>query len=591
MKPEKLCFSILLLFLVIGFLSCSRSGLDLEQNPDDFLELIVNGRVLDEAGNPLQGAKLAINKREIESATDGSFSLKNNQEIDSLHLNVSKEGYFTTSRTLQLTGAGKTDLVLRMIKKPEPFELSGDIGGIVDIGSGVQLDFPLNAIVSKKDGTTYSGKVRVYAKSFSRDHPNFDELLPGGITGQLAGETVALEAYSCLMVELFDEADKPLQIATGKKVQVRLALPSSLGISLTEKLNSWHFKEDKFLWENKGEVDRDNNTFTFYADSFSSWSIGRRTDLGEITVFAFRNDGTPYTDCKISIQDFTTNQKLNIYPDRYGKARARYPLNREIAISLVDYGNNILNNPHKIILRGKLYVATRHSSKVKRDVIRVRGMAISCDSGEPIKWGAVEVQQNSNFQYFTFKDGVFDFYLPQSGIYQHPSIAIKLIDFQTGKSELVFNQFNVSSNDILLGSNKICTPDDSLSYVRYRFGDSTYLLYDKRDTLVMNRLGQSQNNAYEFVFKDMTLKHQVRIQVKDITSSSQKFITASVWDNWQDPNLLGVILSNQDESNITVTEIGEIGERISGRFSAQMRMKIPGQFIPVEGIFSFKRRN
>jgi hypothetical protein len=107
----------------------------------------------------------------------------------------------------------------------------------------------------------------------------------------------------------------------------------------------------------------------------------------------------------------------------------------------------------------------------------------------------------------------------------------------------------------------------------------------------MNRLGQSQNNAYEFVFKDMTLKHQVRIQLRDVTISSQKFITASVWDNWQDPDLLGVILSNLEESNITFTEIGAIGERVSGRFSAQMRKKVPGQFIPVEGIFSFKRRN
>lgn len=590
MKSKKNCFSILLLLLVIGFLSCSRSGLDQAQIPDDSLELIVNGRVLDEIGNPLQQGKVEMNGKEIETKSDGTFSLKTFQEIDSLHLKVSKDGYFTTSRSFQLAGAGKTELSLRMIKKPEPFEFPGDSGGLVDIGSGVQLNFPLNSIVSKKDGRIHSGKVRVYAKSFSRDHPNFDELLPGGITGELAGETVAYEAYSFLMVELFDEADKPLQIATGKKVQVRLTLPASIGVSLTEKLHSWHFKEEKFSWENKGEVIRDNNTFIFYADRFSSWSIGRRTDLGEITVFAFKSDGTPYTDCKISIQDFTTNQKINIYPDRYGKARARYPLNREIAISLVDYGDNILNNPYKVILRGKLYVATRHSSKIKREIIRVRGMAISCDSGEPIKWGAVEVQQKSNFQYFTFKDGVFDFYLPKSGINQQPPIAIKLIDFQTGKSEVVYDQFSVSSNDILLGSNRICTPDDSLSYVRYSFGDSTYLLYEKRDTLVMNRLGQSQNNAYEFVFKDMTLKHQVRIQVKDITISSQKFITASVWDNWQDPNLLGVILSNLDESNITFTEIGEIGERVSGHFSAQMRMRIPGQFIPVEGIFSFKRR-
>lgn len=591
MKSEKHCFSILLLFLVIGFLSCSRSGLDLDQTQDDSLELVVKGRVLDEAGNPLHGGKVEMNGEEIETTSDGNFSLKTYPEIDSLRLKVSKNGYFTTSRSIQLAGAGKTELLLRMIKKPEPIELPGDTGGIVDIGSGVQLDFPVNSIFSEKDGKNYSGKVRVYAKSFSRDHPNFDELLPGGITGQLVGETVAYEAYTFLMVELFDEENQPLQIASGKKVQVRLTLPASVGVSLTEKLYSWHFNEKIFSWENKGEVVRENTVFMFYADSFSTWSIGRRTDLGEITVFAFKNDGTPYTDCKISIQDFTTNQSVNIYPDRYGKARARYPLNREIAISLVDYGDNILNYPYKILLRGKLYVATRHSSKIKREMIRIRGMAISCDSGEPIKWGAVEVQQKSNFQYFTFKDGVFDNYIPRSGNYQQTPIAIKLIDFQSGKSEIVYDQFSGSSKEIILGSSRVCTPDDSLSYVRYRFGDSTYLLYEKRDTLIMNRLGQTQNNAYEFVFKDMTLKQQVRIQLKDVTISSQKFITASVWDNWQDPNLLGVILSNLDESNITFTEIGAIGERVSGRFSAQMRKKVPGQFIPVEGIFSFKRRN
>lgn len=591
MKSEKHFFPGLLLILVIGFLSCSRSGLDMEQSPDDSLELIVNGRVLDEAGNPLPGGIVKIKGKEIETTSDGNFSLKTNQQIDSLHLEVSKDGYFTTSRSFQLAGAGKTELLFRMIKKPEPFEFPGDTGGIVDIGSGVQLDFPLNAIVSKKDGKNHSGKVRVYAKSFSHDHPNFDELLPGGINGQLAGETVAYSAYIFLMVELFDEANQPLQIATGKNVQVRFTLPASLGISLTEKLYSWHFKEEKFTWENKGEVVREDNAFMFFADSFSSWSVGRRTDLGQITVFAFKNDGTPYTDCKVSIQDFTTNQRFNIYPDRYGIARASYPINREIAISLVDYGDNILNNPYKILLRGKLYVATRHSSKIKREMIHIRGMATSCDSGEPIKWGAVEVQQKGNFQYFTFKDGVFDNYIPRSGNYPQTPIAIKLIDFQSGKSEIVYDQFSGSSREIILGSHRVCTPDDSLSYVRYSFGDSTYLLYEKRDTLIMKRRGQTQMNAYEFVFKDMTLKHQLRIQVADITISSQNFMTASVWDNWQDPDLAGVILSIRDESNITFTETGAVGERISGRFSAQMRRLGPGQLIPVEGIFSIKRRN
>ncbi|WP_290793450.1 carboxypeptidase-like regulatory domain-containing protein [Flavihumibacter sp. UBA7668] len=592
MKTNWILSKLLFCIIAIGINSCSKSGMESGLSElEDELALHIQGKITDETGSSVSGAIVNIKGQKLESGTDGNFRMDAGLKVDSVLLMVEKPGYFNYSQKFKTVGGGVLELDISLVKKPKAVTVSGNSGGVLKLENGLELVFPAQGIEFKQNRTTYNGMVKVYAKTFTSNQPNFETLIPGGETAKNeSGENQIMSPSAFFMIELYDEKDQPLQIASGKAVEVRIKPSSETVLNPQEKMYSWHFNEKAAIWENKGEAIRVDTVFTFNATSFSSWAIGTRSDLGLIKIYLFKRDGTPFNESKVLITDVASHQRTYLYPDKNGISVTRFPINRDIAISTQDYCGNDISRSHRLFLTGKLYAYLSPQPTYKQEFVRLTGTAFGCNGSSPLLIGGIEIKQGLNVQYHSFKDGLFDIqYLKCRGP-QFAGVSVKLMDFSGNKTHTIEAINQEGHPEINLGNVELCEPDTELSYAQINFGDSTYFLFENRDTFSIRKISPT-SNGYEFTFKDMKGKYQMKFFVPEFYFGSYPLRQVLFFDGWDASSIYGGAALHSNPAELKFDEIGGVGERVSGSFSGQMREFSSQLILPMNGKFSFIRRN
>ncbi|MCL2727821.1 MAG: carboxypeptidase-like regulatory domain-containing protein [Bacteroidales bacterium] len=237
-----------------------------EPDPDDpdnpnpvitMVDVKLEGIIKDIDGSPLNGVKVTTGTKSITSGADGTFSFTQANVVnDRVIVKLEKSGYFTLTRS----GVKADDMYIEAVLTPKgntgnslqtTFEAAN--GTTLQV-AGAKVVIAPNGIM-KKDGSAYSGTVKVDMRYLDPYAKNFHLMMAGGNHAGInkAGEEVILLSFGIIGVELADNQNNPLQLKSGVPADVTLSVPAEMsGATLPTTVPVSSFDEQKGIWVEEG---------------------------------------------------------------------------------------------------------------------------------------------------------------------------------------------------------------------------------------------------------------------------------------------------------------------------------------------------
>ena len=155
MKNWKILLPAALLVSVLWF-ACRDQ--DYDGDFEKQADVAFAGRVIDEDGQPLEGASVRAGNELAVTDANGVFRLKPVRlPARDAKLSVVKIGYFDFSRAYIVQNDALQTVTIQLLRKELVGTFSGNAGGTVNVPGGVSLNFPAG-------GGNAPGPVRVVAQ-------------------------------------------------------------------------------------------------------------------------------------------------------------------------------------------------------------------------------------------------------------------------------------------------------------------------------------------------------------------------------------------------------------------------------------------
>lgn len=305
-------YRIILLSIVVCFAACRKDTDNIDQNPGNNPPAVyINGSVLglitDEAGNALSQAEVSFDGQTVYTDDFGNF-IMNNQTFNetATSIQVSKEGYFNSSRTFYPKLNETSHITLAMMEKVQTGTLT--TGETKDISTdGVNINFETPAFVDDS-GATYEGDVNVFVRWLNPTDENLANIMPGDLVGiDEESNLNALQSFGMIGVELESATGESLELAADQTATITLDVPASMQSTAPATIPLWHFNEVSGLWEEEGEANLENGKYVGTVSHFSFWNCDAPYPL--ITLSGVVNGPSGgIENLKVQITDLELNQ-------------------------------------------------------------------------------------------------------------------------------------------------------------------------------------------------------------------------------------------------------------------------------------------
>jgi hypothetical protein len=411
----------------------------------------VMGFVQDENGVPIQDAIVSASGKTFTTDENGAFEITDAAFTgDFCFIKAEKQGYFTASTTIMgnKTDVFTTELVMQPQNNIVSFNTNQEKS--ITLGGGAAVNFPKNA-VEMLDGEPYTGVVKVAVNHLNPTAPNFFDVIPGGDLRAFSaqGEDVQLYSYGMLNVELFDDAGNYLQVAKGKKVELKMPVPDEMKNNAPATIPLWYFDEEEGVWIEEGSAQLINGSYVGKVSHFTSWNCdipAERADLSGKVADCF---GDGVADLKLRVGQ----RKLKL--DGGGNWRCFVPSGIDIDISAIKDGNNseiVLNKTVEALRGGENFNVG--VIKVNKCKAKITAKVYNCNNESFNGYSILKIKNRQIKKYIRNGDysmGFFEdydeeaqlfFYQPASGQLQKINIIIpkegklhNLGDIKTCKSK------------------------------------------------------------------------------------------------------------------------------------------------------------
>jgi len=292
-------FLLLAVFSISTFISCEKDPVTpapMTGDPDPTVDSIpdivithpadlyvgdISGKVLDENSEALADVKIEVRGKEVRTDENGFFNLQNIQlDAQGTLVTASRENYWSITKLVALSKDQVSQTRIVLPAKAEIRNVEASIGGMVNFGEAVKINFPSDAFVTA-DGTVYTGEVEVSAVHLDPADENFEMMSPGDFRAFNAdSELQTLMSLGMAGVELRGANDEILELKTDRSTTLYIKVPA--GSNVTE-IPLWHFDEASGYWLEEGMAKREGDFF-----------------VGEVSHFSWWNCDLPFTAVKLS---------------------------------------------------------------------------------------------------------------------------------------------------------------------------------------------------------------------------------------------------------------------------------------------------
>ncbi len=302
----------------------------------------VRGTVIDEKGQPVQGATVTSGANTTTTDKYGVFRFTNiNLSKANGYVKVVKAGYFLGAKTFVTTAGRIHNIRIQLIPKTNTGTFDASTGGTVSLGTGGKLLMPATA-VTDAGGVAYAGMVNVAMAWINPTASNLPEIIPGDLRGiTTGGEERGLETYGMLGVELTTPGGQPLKIASGKKAELTFPIPAALGAAAPATIDLWHFDEIKGRWIQEGTATKSGSNYVAQVSHFSFWNCDAPFPLIDLcmTVVNAANN-LPIVNAPVRIKRSNGSYGYG-WTDSLGNLCGKVPKSEALVLEIMDQCANV----------------------------------------------------------------------------------------------------------------------------------------------------------------------------------------------------------------------------------------------------------
>lgn len=175
-----LSFSVIALVSVLAFTLSSCRDKNAIDGVGGNTGTTIEGVVTNVDGAPIAGVTVRSGADSVVTDGAGHYKLYNGQ-IDQKRAVASfeKEGFFAVTNTTLQQEKGGSVVNAVLMQRVLLGSFDNAAGGSVTSADGLTMTFAPNGF-KKADGTSYSGKIRIYGANIDATHNRFGEMMPGG---------------------------------------------------------------------------------------------------------------------------------------------------------------------------------------------------------------------------------------------------------------------------------------------------------------------------------------------------------------------------------------------------------------------------
>ncbi|MFK8009905.1 MAG: carboxypeptidase-like regulatory domain-containing protein [Saprospiraceae bacterium] len=371
----------------------------------------VLGLVVDEEGNPVEGATITLNDEIIETDIYGTFRFQNTMmNKQGTFIKIEKNGYFESGRKFFPHNAETSNVKVELLEKKFDQTFQTSSGGTVEFANGGQVEFSSNSI-RKENGDPYSGEVKVALKWLNPiDNKTLDQM-PGALQGvNLDGEEVALETYGMIAVELESPSGEALNIAYDHTAEIKMPVPSSIYNNAPAEIPLWSFNYKYGVWAEDGKALLQDGFYVGEVRHFSFWNCDYPRALVDFNLTLIdENTMNPMVNTKVAIYQIGTGVTNFGYTNSAGQIGGQIPAFELLELKVISSCNEILLSQNIGPLQqdvdfGEIFIDVPNS-------ILVKGNLLNCD-GDLVNDGMLVVRVNDNLFTFQVQNNPFEFYVP-----------------------------------------------------------------------------------------------------------------------------------------------------------------------------------
>lgn len=534
--------------------------------------------VSDIQGNPIEGVQVKVGTQVGVTDDDGLAYLKAIDMNPSTYLVASKAGYFHGSRRFY-PSANKTSRVKVILMNEQ---LAGTVqsaaGGVVQVSSGVTLDFPAASIVDE-DGQAYSGAVSVYAQPIMADDPDLSDKMPGDLVGvREDGTENRMASFGMVAVELRSASGEKLQVKDGSTVEMKMQVPTAMMPTAPSIIPMWYFDEETGWWKEEGEATLVGNEYVAELPHFSYWNCDAPFEIVKWGASFVYEDGSTASQVQVCLTILSLNTTSCAYTDLdgfvCGSVAAGEVMLMEVSSPCGDVIYSQQIGPYSdTTMIGPINIPTSSVT-----LTTISGFAVDCD-GDPVTNGYARIKVGTQSYFAEVDETTGEFSLTVNNC-DESGIDIKVVDKSALKESL---SYSFSYAEVIdAGTISVCEtlsefidlevvglPDHYVFLFPYTFtqGGTTALI------------GQDSSTSFSFFYVNVP------------------GTTPGVYT--PDGAEIGVELPNGDRAyafaddvTVTITYYGAIGDYIIGSVSGTWHTGPNGQGgpdYPLSGTFSILR--
>lgn len=270
---------LLLFAVVLVFAGCRKNTeeLNIENEvpaPPITVKLVNSslvGTVIDEAGNPVEGASVQLDDLTTTTDANGVFSFRNTtMNSTGTYIQVHAAGYFPGSKTIFTSENNTAYTRIQLLDRTIVGSFDSQNGGTVSLAEGGQIAFAANGVIDQS-GAPYSGTVEVAANWLNPADPDFQLQMPGDLRAIDANaENVVLASFGMMAVELQSPDGSPLQIS--QAATLTIPVPNSMVNGAPTTIPLWYFDEAEGVWKEEGLASLIGDQYVGTVEHFTFWN-------------------------------------------------------------------------------------------------------------------------------------------------------------------------------------------------------------------------------------------------------------------------------------------------------------------------------
>ncbi len=404
---------VLVYCLLLLTISSCRKELSLEGTPPEtepppaqIVTTSIQGRVLNEQRQPVQGATVSGGGVTATTDANGYFLLENiDGPDDATVVSVDKTGYFKGYRTLMVREGIIQYIQIELLLENQN-TISGTSGGVIPFPEGT-LTFPPGSVLTAGD-QPYGGPVTVRSIYINPENSTIADQMPGDLRGiNDQNRQVFLRAFSMIATTMEDGAGNTLHPDSTNPTIFRIMIPNTLASSAPTEIPLWYFNGDTGFWVQEGTATREGNDYVGHITKPGYWLCA--TTLPQIVLTASIKDqnGNPVPNLRVTVMT-----KIDFIPSfafsaEDGIFQGKVPANNVLILTVTDNCDNVLRQQEIGPFSTAATVSNISVTLPASSSLIIKGTAKDCDNAN-VAAGKVIINIDGTNYAATITQGVFN---------------------------------------------------------------------------------------------------------------------------------------------------------------------------------------